>query len=332
VSVVPALFPCLVASELLVRSEVADRLPQLLLRPLSRMLGISQRGAICFLMGVLCGFPVGMRTAAVYARRGELSEQELGHLLCFCNIPGSTFLINAVGASLLGSARCGFGLWLLCLVVSLLVGAALGQLLRGARPDGAAITQTGSIRLSHECGFAMLGECLSAAALGMLKIVSTVLFFGALLGALRSLPFLGGERGAFVRCLLAGTLELTSGVCEAAVLQHKQLSPILCAAFCGWAGLSVHFQLISVCEGFYPPLGRFFVVQFIRALLCGGGMALMLHLGVFRVFFNGSAASSLLLRGGDINVPWLIYAGVCALGWLLIGVECLYQGYRRGRA
>ncbi|MBQ7318798.1 MAG: hypothetical protein IJW97_01270 [Clostridia bacterium] len=322
-TVIPSLFPFLVASELLVRSGVGDHLPQLLLRPLCRLFRLSHRGAICCIMGVLCGFPVGMRTAAAYARRGELSSQELGRLFCFCNVPGSAFLINAVGVSLMNSLRYGQLLWLLNLASAAVVGFFVCRLptppAEGTAPRPALTPPAHTTRR-----YGMMSEALGAAASGMLGIVATVLFFGALLGALDAIPLPRLSALRLLPCLLAGALEITSGVCEAASLGQGMLAPVLCAAVVGWGGLSVHYQLIVACDGFALPIARFRVMRLLQALLCGGGMALLLHLGWLQIpTGGGSTQSGLLLRLDGTDTAWLLYALLCSGAWLLIGVITL---------
>ena len=322
-TVIPSLFPFLVASELLVRSGVGDHLPQPLLRPLCRLFCLSHRGAICCIMGVLCGFPVGMRTAAAYARRGELSSQELGRLFCFCNVPGSAFLINAVGVSLMNSLRYGQLLWLLSLVSA----AIVGLLVRRLPPPSAVGTTPYPAPTPPACTtrrYGMMSEALGAAAAGMLGIVSTVLFFGALLGALGAIPMPDLSALRLLPCLLAGALEITSGVCEAASLGRSMLAPVLCAAVVGWGGLSVHYQLIAACDGFVLPIARFRMMRLLQALLCGGGMALLLHLGWLQIpTGGGSTQSGLLLRLDGTDTAWLLYALLCSGAWLVIGAITL---------
>ena len=326
--VVPALFPFLVVSELLVRSRVGELFPPMLLRPVCRLFRISHYGALCWVMGVLCGFPVGMRAAAAYARQGLISQEELGHLLCFCNVPGSAFLINAVGLSLMGSVRYGRALLLLCLLSSALVGAVLGRMHRAEvsltlEASAPRMEDTGRNRVST------LSEALAGAASGMLGIVATVCFFAALLGAVFSLPLPLIDCG-LPRAILAGLLEITSGVCEAVTLGDGMLTAVTCAAVAGWAGLSVHCQLIAVCEGFSLPLGRFFVARLLQAALCGAGMALLWRLGAVDILRGGSSTeSALLLRGGGGEEAWLCYALLCAVAWVVAGVVGACHGKRR---
>ena len=140
-----------------------------------------------------------------------------------------------------------------------------------------------------------LGASLAAAAGGMISVVATVLFFGAVLGALRALLArlqasgilcLSEESGLLLSSLLACFFELTGGVASAAALRGVTsarlcaLSPLLCAAAVGWGGLSVLCQLLAVCGDLRSRirLGRFFLARGLQAVLCCLGVMLTVAL------------------------------------------------------
>ena len=273
-SIIPALFPYLAASELLVSSGAGEQLARRFSAPLCTLFGISPCGAVVYVMGLLCGFPVGATTAAAYARLGKISKEELVHLLCFCNVPSTAFVVNAVGASLHGSVRVGWLLW----GISIFSAAAVGVLYRLLfRRKGGEESQI-VLRLDTTATVKD-GNPLTRAAMGMLSVVATVLFFGALMGALRALidrAFVADGRvweGALA--LLSAFLEMSSGVTAAASLGGA-LSLLLCAAALGWGGLSVHYQLFSASRGLLSgaDITRFYLSRVMQAALCVVGIRL----------------------------------------------------------
>ena len=75
-SVVPALFPFMVLSSLIVASGSLSVLMapvQLVLGPL---LGLSAEGCYTLLSGLVCGFPMGAKTCADFFSRGQISLKE----------------------------------------------------------------------------------------------------------------------------------------------------------------------------------------------------------------------------------------------------------------
>ena len=115
-TVIPALFPFLVLSRLLLESRAASALG-LLLRPYTRLLGLhSTKAPAAMLCGVLGGFAGGAKAVDVLYRTGELTAAEAA-LLLVCTIgSGPGFVVSSVGALMLGSAGAGW----------LLLGAQLG--------------------------------------------------------------------------------------------------------------------------------------------------------------------------------------------------------------
>ena len=114
-TVIPALFPFLVLSRLLLESRAASALG-LLLRPYTRLLGLhSPKAPAAMLCGVLGGFAGGAKAVDVLYRTGELTAAEAVLLVCTIG-SGPGFVVSSVGALMLGSAGAGW----------LLLGAQLG--------------------------------------------------------------------------------------------------------------------------------------------------------------------------------------------------------------
>jgi MFS family permease len=116
----------------------------------------------------------------------------------------------------------------------------------------------------------------------MQGVCATVLVFSALIGVL------GQYADAFglsqtAGAALFGLLELSTGVAEASALPNTEIAAVLCAAMAGWAGLSVHCQILSVCDGCPISLVPFWLSRLLQGLVCGGGMWLALHIGLLDV-------------------------------------------------
>ena len=75
-----------------------------------------------------------------------------------------------------------------------------------------------------------------------------------------------------------GLFEISSGMGAAAELQNKFSAVILCAAVAGWSGLSVHFQIMTICSGRGLSFKYFFIAKAAQAILCAVLMALALKL------------------------------------------------------
>ncbi|MBE6538736.1 MAG: hypothetical protein E7671_04655 [Ruminococcaceae bacterium] len=241
-TVVPSLFPFTVLSGLFVELGCADLLARFLGRPMRFLFGISGEGSAAPLMGALCGFPVGAITANRLYESGRISGREMGRLLVFSNNPSSAFLISAVGTSLWSCPRLGSILFIFQLIISLIIGITLRFLFPLETKETAekrVMQSVPSIRT--------FTKVMAESAISMLNICALVLFFASIVGALVSILEVFGI-GQTAKTLIYGFFEMSGAVGEAARITSKELGLVLTALICGWSGISVHFQVMSVCS------------------------------------------------------------------------------------
>ena len=244
-TVIPSLFPFMVISELIVSTGAVRPLGRLLARPFRYLLGIGGESGCAVLLGLLCGFPVGGKCALALYRRGQIDRAELEHLLTFCNAPSSAFLISAVGSSLFGNRAFGVRLYAISLCSALLIGI-VGNFLRKRKNASTPRSPFPSVPLTPAPrGILCFTEAVTSSALSMLYICAFVVFFSALTGTLTYL-LAAWNLSEALTALCFGFFELSGGVSRAA-LCAAPLSEYLCAWTVGWSGLSVHFQMMSLC-------------------------------------------------------------------------------------
>ena len=107
-----SLFPFLIVSTLLIQCPAADVLG-LPFCPAARLIGVRAPAAgRVLLIGSLGGFAPAASAAAGAVRSGQLTAREADALLPACVCSGPSFVILAVGQSMLGSAELGVLLFL----------------------------------------------------------------------------------------------------------------------------------------------------------------------------------------------------------------------------
>ena len=248
-TVIPSLFPFMVLSELLTLAGAAELVGRLLPRPLRRLFGVSRDGACAVLLGLVCGFPIGAKSAAALYRSGRVDRSELCHLLTFSNTPSSAFLISAVGLSLFGSRAFGTRLYVITLVSALLTG------LVGARWQARKSEHAPSFPRQKEKKpltaprrkgmIACFTDAITSSALAILSVCAFVVFFSAFVGTVESM-LQSLSLPSTVKALCYGFFELTGGTARAAACAPPA-AEYLCAFLAGWSGLSVHCQIMSLC-------------------------------------------------------------------------------------
>ena len=193
-----SLFPFLIVSTLLIQCPAADVLG-LPFCPVARLIGVLAPAAgRVLLIGSLGGFAPAASAAAEAVRSGQLTTREADALLPACVCSGPSFVILAVGQSMLGSAELGVLLFLAQVAAGYLSAALLARLggTLGSMAHPAVPTASQPLRLDG---------IIAQASQTYLKLCGFVLFFRMLAaGAGEALP-----SGAGVFCAML--LEVCSG-------------------------------------------------------------------------------------------------------------------------
>lgn len=277
-SVIPSIFPFLVAAQLLSYTNVVDILSMrlnFLMRPLFNVPGC---GAFPFIMGLISGYPVGAKIVSYLYENGQITKNEAERLLCFTNNSGPLFIISTVGASLYGSTTIGAILLFTHILASIIVGITLG-LLSHKKTDNNLISSnytksnisdyshqaTKSVKLSN------LGEILGDSILSGIKTIlmigGFVTLFSVIISILKRtkvlIIFASIISNTFhvnqelVLGLFTGIIEFTNGLSIISNIHLKNISInlILSSFLLGFGGISVTLQVLSIISK-YKLSGR----------------------------------------------------------------------------
>ena len=265
-SVIPALFPFMAASTMLVSMGFGEwAAPRLAgLMSLYRLPGPA---GSALLLGLVGGYPIGARTAAELHSKGLLTTDEAERLLGFCNNSNPVFLISVLGGGVFGSPRAGVYLWLIHVLSALLTGFFF-------RGDGKGSGRQRVPRISpcQAASFpAAFVEGVRSACGNMAAVCGFVIFFYVLASPLARL---GGPLGAG----LVGALELFS---LTPLLTADRLGFILASVCAGWGGASILCQTAAVLEGSGLRIRSCVTGSILQGLLAGGLAAAAGFYGLF---------------------------------------------------
>lgn len=254
--IIPSLFPFFVLSALVVELGLASYLGRVLepvMRPLFRVNGAC---ASAVALGFVGGYPVGARTALSLYEKGLCSKTEAERLLGFCNNSGPAFILGVVGAGVFGDSRVGLLLYLVHTLASLLVGLLFRFYggredrrtpVRKGRQTIAAVRLsaafTGSVGRSFQ---STLSICAFVTFFSVtIQLLSHFGVFSALASVLAALFGPLGLSEEWAMRLLTGFLEISSGVWSLSGTGALAGRVSMAAFMLGWAGLSVHCQVLS---------------------------------------------------------------------------------------
>ena len=331
--IMPSLFPFFVLSSLVVDLGLAaylGRAMEGLMRPLFRVSGSC---AAAVALGFIGGYPVGARTALQLYQQGLCSKTEAERLLSFCNNSGPAFILGVVGAGVFGDSRVGLLLYLTHALASLVVGLLFrfyggSERSRSPRPQPKPI-QAVTIP-------AAFTGAVTRSLQSTLNICAFVVFFAVVLQLmsacgvftlLANLLSLAGFQPEWARRLVAGLLELSSGVSSLQGSTQLAGRVSMAAFMLGWAGLSVHCQVLSFLVDSGLSAKTYLAGKLFHGLIAAGLTWCLTRLFPLSApvadylaeqaesiaaldFSTALAASSLAALGG-----WLLLAALCRSLW-----------------
>ena len=297
-TLIPSLFPFMVISEIIVLFGAAEIFGKPLDKISRLLFGVSGEGASALVLGIFCGFPVGTRVSLSLYRAGRICRSELDRLICFSNNPSSAFVIGAVGSVLFSCRKFGVALYFTTIASSFLVGIGQNVLLGRKNIFSQPIS---SVRKEERGrGISAFADAVSSSALAMLKICGFVVFFSSFTGVLGSVLSSFGASQT-VKAVLFSFFELSCGVASAAGITDSFVAALVAAFAVGWSGISVHFQMIGICDEVRPPLMRYFFAKLCQALINVLLIAIYLNFFAKDIVLDSKSVGAFLLFDSSLS-------------------------------
>ena len=233
-SVIPALFPFLVVTGLLMSLGFGAQASPILAPLMTGLYRLPGAAGSALLLGFLGGYPVGARTAAELYRRGQLTKDETERLLTFCNNANPAFLMSVLGAGVFHSARTGIAL----LLIHVLSAFLTGLVFRHASDTPPTRREPPPLSDAQPAFFPAFVDAVGNAALAILKVCAFVVFFYVLAQPLKAWD-------SPAAAPLVGALELFS---LTPMLTPDSYGFILASVCAAWGGLSALGQTAAVLD------------------------------------------------------------------------------------
>ena len=263
-TVIPAVFPFMVMSSLLIRTGAHRSLGLILGRPLRAIFGCSEGSVSAVILGFLCGFPIGASSAVSLYDNGEISKSELERLLAFINNPGAAFVIGGVGLSIFNSSEVGKILYFSVLISAVAAGIVSRFFYRCKDAETRDPNKLDKIQSTSLAS--AFTSAISDSAVNMLSVCACVVFFSVPVGIIAEVfePLGFDPR---LRALISSFFEISGGCGASGTLSSPRLALMTCAFACSWSGLSVHLQVFSVCRGRNISFTPYLISKLFQGLL-----------------------------------------------------------------
>lgn len=259
-TVLPTLLPAMILSDLLLRIQADIYLTRWLHRPLEKLFCCSRDGAYAVLIGLLTGYPMGVKTAQSLYDSGRISSSEAIHLMHFCNQPSPMFLIGYVSLRMISLGEPAVHRRMLPLILLSVYGSAwiccrLSHLCASGRShptDGLPLQadMAKSPQKTTDISFlSLLEQSMMTSFEVMVKIGGYMILFSILEAYLGQIPLPSQP----LRVLISGGLEMTTGIQTAAGVFSGTKAAAFCCMIVSFGGLSGYAQTRNVMS---PILNR----------------------------------------------------------------------------
>ncbi len=182
-------------------------------------------------MSMIGGFPIGAKMISDCVKDNKLTKNQGKRMLLFCVNPGPAFVINIVGVFMLKSYKAGAVL-LVSLCVSSFVTGIVSRIFKKEEPE---LTN----RSSPTPKQGVLYESVNDSVKSIISICGWIVVFCAIQFIVNASPI-----SEHTKQWLNIVCEVTSG-CD---ISTKSFPLSVTAFVLGWAGLSVHAQIMQYIE------------------------------------------------------------------------------------
>ena len=264
---IPSLFLFIVAGDVLFSCGAAELIGVILGAPFEKLFGISRNGVGAFLMGLVCGLPLGGKYAIALFEKGLISKSDCERLIGISNNAGMGFVVVGIGYGFWGSTAFGWLLYVCEIISSITVGICFKR-----KSLSVSVAPKSEIPTENKLSSIICSSVLTA-SYSMLQICGFVIFFSALSAFISELfVYIGAP--PILSLVPSAILEISSG-CEALHSFSLSNEPVACEIAkaltffsVGFSGISAHFQLSSFALKSNIRMKHYYCQKLICGIIC----------------------------------------------------------------
>lgn len=304
-SIIPSLFPFLVAVELLKATNLSNKLGNYLSPIMKPLFNVSGAGAYVLIMGIISGYPIGAKIVTDFRKNNICSKEECERLLAFTNNSGPLFIIGSVGISMFLSKEIGILLFITHILSCITVGFIFrfwkkpnnNSNINNNNNNNKSIDTNNHINnyeknsydydKENKLSISNLGSILANSILSSVKtlilIGGFVILFCIIISIFKRIyiidliskiinPILnvfGIKKIQFATGLSSGLFEITHGIKYISSIPYKYISAnvILSSFLLGFGGLSVLLQVWSIISETDLSLKPYIIGKILQGIL-----------------------------------------------------------------
>ncbi len=258
--IIGSVFPFMILTDIITAMSHFERIDWFC-KIFERLFKINGCAISAFIVGIVCGFPIGVKVSLDLYKKGYISKDECERLISFCNNTGPAFIISGIGAGMRKSIYDGIILYLSMILSAIICGLILS---RNKKHSSKNIIET-NISLDFSAS-------VKAAAINTLYICAFIVFFSIVCGILNSVI-----KNDLIYSIIISFIEISNSakVLSQSIFFTRKIQMILTSFAISFSGISVHMQAKSFILGtdismriyYKTKLLQGFISAFITSLL-----------------------------------------------------------------
>lgn len=263
-SVLPALLPFFIATELLGYTYIISLIGKLLNKIMRPLFNVPGEGAFALIMGIISGYPIGAKIVSKFREENTCTKEEGERLLAFTNNSGPLFIVGTVGISLFGDTTIG----IILLFTHILACLSVGIIFRFWKKNKTEknIFSNYNIQSNKKIiNVSNLGEILKTSIMNSINTIvmigGFVVLFSVIISILQNTKCLAilsitltplfnllHIPHELIYSTITGFIELTNGIKDISQIPIKNLniSITISAFLLGFGGISILLQVFSI--------------------------------------------------------------------------------------
>ena len=265
-SVLPSLFPFMVLTGLLIRLDMLKRLSSLLSR---KRTGKCKSVTFLFtaLIGLLCGYPMGLKTVAELKASKQLEPRQASLLISFANQPGPMFILGYALPACDPNKKYAnsflFAFYGSVILTALFFSALKRITVRRSQGINDHTSTTAEVIPTNKTSFFRVFEdTILSSMITLTKIGGYMMFFSLITAILKaSFP-----THPDIILVFGGLMEMTSGISETGILPEF-IKPYFVLGFISFGGLCVTAQSFSLGQLENKEQCRYLAAKVLQTIL-----------------------------------------------------------------
>ncbi len=260
-TVFPTLFPFMIISAIIVRSNILLSISNTLGPAFASFFHVSPQSTFAIISGLLCGYPMGAKSTADLLHKNLISKSEAAYLLSFCNNTSPAFILSFVLINFQNLSKLYFSGVIILLITPLICSQLFYLCYYKSK-----LIHTKCYSYSNESfiTFEIIDDCITSSIESILKIGGYIILFSTFISLFQTIY----QSDSAICTLFLSLLEISSGItrinASSFQLYKKWILSLFVSSF---GGLCAIAQTNSMINDFHLPISNYIIEKLITAIV-----------------------------------------------------------------